>query len=100
MRSVGVKQLKARLSEYIRRARAGEVILVTDRNEVVAELRAPRQSALPLSSEEEAVESLVQSGTLTRASRPLAGWRWKPVALGLPAGSAQALLDALREERS
>ncbi|MCU0625927.1 MAG: hypothetical protein MUF21_05500 [Gemmatimonadaceae bacterium] len=41
MRSVGIKALKDRLSEYVRIAAAGEVVLVTDRDEVVAELRAP-----------------------------------------------------------
>ena len=38
VKSVGIKQLKARLSEYVRLARAGEIILVSDRDEVVAEL--------------------------------------------------------------
>jgi prevent-host-death family protein len=38
MKTVGVRELKNRLSEYIRQARAGEGVLVTDRGEVVAEL--------------------------------------------------------------
>ena len=42
MRSVGVKLLKNRLSEYIRLAATGETVLVTDRDEVVAELGPPR----------------------------------------------------------
>ena len=42
MRVVGIRELKARLSEYVRRIRAGEVVLVTDRGKVVAELRPPR----------------------------------------------------------
>lgn len=41
MRQVGIRQLKDHLSEYIRNVREGEVIAVTDRGEVVAELRAP-----------------------------------------------------------
>lgn len=45
MKVVGVKELKARLSEYIRLAKAGESILVTERNEVVAELRGARRQA-------------------------------------------------------
>lgn len=39
MRAVGIRELKERLSEYVRAVRAGEEILVTDRGEVVAELR-------------------------------------------------------------
>ena len=36
MRSVGLKVLKNRLSEYVRLAAGGETVLVTDRNRVVA----------------------------------------------------------------
>ena len=38
---VGLRELKSRLGEYVRRVRAGETILVTDRGHVAAEL-APR----------------------------------------------------------
>jgi len=41
MKAVGVRELKNRLSEYLRLVRKGEKILVTDRGEVVAELRQP-----------------------------------------------------------
>lgn len=41
MRTVGLKILKNRLSEYIRLVAGGETVLVTDRDRVVAELRAP-----------------------------------------------------------
>lgn len=41
MKSVGVRELKNRLSEYIRHVRTGQGILVTDRGEVVAELGPP-----------------------------------------------------------
>lgn len=41
MKAVGIRELKNRLSEYVRLVRAGEEFLVTDRGEVVAELRPP-----------------------------------------------------------
>jgi antitoxin (DNA-binding transcriptional repressor) of toxin-antitoxin stability system len=41
MKAVGVRELKNRLSEYLRAVREGERVLVTDRGQVVAELRAP-----------------------------------------------------------
>lgn len=49
--SVGSRELKTRLGTYLRRARAGQVIVVTDRGEPVAELRpvargGPEESAL------------------------------------------------------
>jgi antitoxin (DNA-binding transcriptional repressor) of toxin-antitoxin stability system len=42
MRSVGLKVLKNRLSEYVRLAAQGETVLVTDRDRVVAEIVPPR----------------------------------------------------------
>lgn len=42
MRTVGLKVLKNRLSEYVRIAASGETVLVTDRDRVVAELHAPQ----------------------------------------------------------
>lgn len=45
MKTVGVRELKNRLSEYIRQARSGESVLVTDRGQVVAELTPPGHGA-------------------------------------------------------
>lgn len=45
MKTVGVRELKNRLSEYIRQVRSGESVLVTDRGEVVAELTRPGHGA-------------------------------------------------------
>lgn len=41
METVGLRQLKDHLSEYVRRVRGGEGFLVSSHGEVVAELRAP-----------------------------------------------------------
>lgn len=41
MKTVGIRELKNRLSEYLRAVRAGESVLVTDRGEVVAQLSPP-----------------------------------------------------------
>jgi antitoxin (DNA-binding transcriptional repressor) of toxin-antitoxin stability system len=45
MKTVGVRELKNRLSEYIRQVRSGETVLVTDRGDVVAELSPPGRMA-------------------------------------------------------
>jgi antitoxin (DNA-binding transcriptional repressor) of toxin-antitoxin stability system len=44
MRSVGIKVLKNKLSEYLRMASGGETILITDRDRVVAELVPPERT--------------------------------------------------------
>ena len=44
MKTVGLRELKNRLAEYVRHVRSGEGVLVTDRGEVVAELVPPGQA--------------------------------------------------------
>ena len=74
MKAVGIKQLKARLSEYLRLVKTGETVLITDRDEVVAELRpARRQSADGLSVEDQ-LQALADAGETTRPSRPKGDW--------------------------
>jgi antitoxin (DNA-binding transcriptional repressor) of toxin-antitoxin stability system len=100
MRIVGVKQLKARLSEYLREVRRGEVFLVTDRDQVVAELRPARSETVPpADAAAAALEALAAAGEVESARLPAEDWAWRPAGAGLPAGTAAELLDALREER-
>ncbi len=63
MKAVAVKELKNRLSSYLREVRAGEVVLVTDRGRVVAELRQPGSST-PLTAHDRALELLCAEGVL------------------------------------
>jgi antitoxin (DNA-binding transcriptional repressor) of toxin-antitoxin stability system len=98
-KAVGVKQLKARLSEYLRLVKSGETVLVTDRDEVVAEIRPARRRPRAADDIEEILDSLADAGQITRASTSRAGWTWRVSGLGLPPGSAGALLDEIRAER-
>jgi prevent-host-death family protein len=66
MRSVGLKVLKNKLSEYVRAASAGETILVTDRDRVVAELVPPRVDRRA-ESEDEFLARGAREGWLTPA---------------------------------
>ena len=52
MRTVGLKTLKNKLSEYVRLAAAGETVVVTDRGRTVAEIVPPRlrKRANPIST--------------------------------------------------
>lgn len=100
MEQVGVRDLKNRLSEYLRRVDHGEVILVTDRGRPVAELRKP--SLVPPSWE--GVD--VPSGLWTMAARgavrlgkPGPRSHDLPPGPGWPDGTAQRLLDEDRSER-
>jgi antitoxin (DNA-binding transcriptional repressor) of toxin-antitoxin stability system len=47
LKTVGVKELKNNLSAYLREVRSGAIVLVSDRNNIIAELHEPyRRSAL------------------------------------------------------
>jgi prevent-host-death family protein len=71
MKTVGVRELKDRLSEYLREVRSGECVLITDRGEVVAELSAPgyatRDTSVPAGLQSLAKRGLVSLGERGRA---------------------------------
>jgi antitoxin (DNA-binding transcriptional repressor) of toxin-antitoxin stability system len=100
MKSVGIKQLKAHLSEYVRQIKAGEVVLVTDRDEVVAELRPPTSHHARTNDTEAMLQRLASEGEVTRAQHTKEAWAWKAKGAGLPSGSASKILDELRADRS
>ena len=95
MKAVGVRELKKHLSEYLRLVRNGEEILVTDRGEVVAQLRPPSpRVALPYS----AFIEVVRKGR-ARVGLPNRPDLYPPLGAAMPAGSAAKLLDEERGQR-
>lgn len=66
MKLVGVRELKNRLSEYLRFVKAGEEVLVTDRGKVVVGL----SSAEPAAAESPypILEAMIREGLATRAA--------------------------------
>lgn len=99
MKAVGVKSLKARLSEYLRAVRAGETLLVTDRNVVIAEIRPVSRRVPQRDTIEDVLDALADEGEVSRARVTRGEWRWRPRSLGLRDGSATRLLDELRGDR-
>lgn len=98
MKAVGVRELKARLSQYLRDVQAGEVVLVTDRGRVIAELRGAPDAAWQESVVERGLRALGSRAALSvREPHDPAAYRTSP--LQAPAGTARALLDAERGER-
>ena len=69
MRTVGLKRLKNNLSEYVRLAAAGETIIVTDRDRVVAEI-VPPSTGLQRALSDSFRAQAVREGWLTPASQP------------------------------
>lgn len=94
MRVVGLKILKNKLSEYVRLAAAGETVLVTDRDCIVAELVPPRAERSPLLADARLAEA-VRRGWLT----PPAFVAGEPPPR-LPVAPTRELLDELTRDRN
>ncbi len=56
--TVGIREFKAHLSEYLRRVKAGETIVLTERGKPVGEVSAPKLTTL------ERVRMLAESGAV------------------------------------
>src|SRR3954465_4313540 len=65
MKTVGLKVLKNKLSEYVRAAASGETIVVTDRGRPVAEIVPPRDGR-----REAVLERGIREGWITPARIP------------------------------
>jgi antitoxin (DNA-binding transcriptional repressor) of toxin-antitoxin stability system len=95
MKAVGIRELKNRLSEYVRLVKSGETVLVTDRGAIVAELRPPgeaRHEGL-----NPVIDALIRRGNVKigAPNRP----DLYPSQRSVKPGTAAKLLDAEREER-
>ena len=67
MKTVGIRELKNRLSEYLRQVRCGESVLVTDRGEVIAEFSPPGRGSAD-ASVPAGLLALARRGVLTLGS--------------------------------
>jgi antitoxin (DNA-binding transcriptional repressor) of toxin-antitoxin stability system len=93
MRVVGLKVLKNKLSEYVRLAAAGETVLVTDRDRIIAELVPPRVERSTFAADARLAEAVRQ------------GWLSPPLFVSseppprLPVAPTRQLLDELERDR-
>ena len=97
MRSVGIKVLNNRLSEYVRLASSGETVLITDRDRVVAEIGPPREARSPMLADAMLAEA-VRNGWLTPPVSSPDSMPPRPVPVA-PLHELLAELQADRDER-
>jgi antitoxin (DNA-binding transcriptional repressor) of toxin-antitoxin stability system len=98
MKAVGVRDLKAHLSSYLRDVAAGEVVLVTDRGRVVAELRLPgREPDLRETDTDRRLRSMADRYPL-RLGEPRDASVYRAPPMTKAAGTGRELLDAERDE--
>jgi prevent-host-death family protein len=93
MRTVGLKTLKNKLSEYVRAAASGETVQVTDRGRVVAEIIPPSAASHPFGANPELADA-VRRGWITLS--PLTGG----VPPASPTMAFEGLMDDLRQARA
>lgn len=99
MRAAGIREIKNKLSEFLRLVRRGETILVTDRGKVIAQIAPPPAAAPPTLSEHEALSRLAAAGKLRLPRRTVPSPGEGAIA-GLPHGiDAAAALEATRGDR-
>ena len=94
VRTVGLKVLKNRLSEYVRLAAGGETFLISDRDKIVAELVPPeatRSRSLP----DALLADAVRSGLITPALQPTG-----PLPKTDPVAPLDQILQELVEDRA
>ena len=90
MRTVGLKVLKNKLSEYVRAAASGETVVITDRGRPVAEIVAAR--AKP----ESVIERGIREGWITPAKRPFTPL---PPGKPVPGLTFEKLMEDLARDR-
>ena len=99
MRAAGVREVKNRLSEYLRLVAQGETVLVTDHGRVVAQLAPPPLGMPPATSDEEALRRLAALGKV-RLARDLVPSPGAGPVPGVPKDiDVRALLDDVRADR-
>lgn len=94
MTLTAVSDLKASLSEYLRRVKAGEDVVVTERGRPIARL-----VAIPVAeqSTDQRLAALERAGLVRRGTGKAPDWLWKE--LPLAKDSAGSVVKALVEDR-
>src|ERR1043165_6751363 len=70
MKAVGIKNLKNNLSKYLDMVREGEIVYVTDRDDIIAEIHKPTSAPPSMLSPWEAfLNEQERKGALIRAKR-------------------------------
>jgi len=86
--SIGVRELKARLSSYVQEAKSGNVVVITERGQPVARLMPIRPTI------EQRLDELIEAGLLEWS-----GQRLPPVTSESTPRDGESLADLLLEDR-
>lgn len=101
MERVTIGKLKNQLSAYLRKVKAGETVIVCDRNTPIARIMSIETEKSPETSEDR-VARMVSEGKLIPPKHPMAHEKLMDILRQEPPASrtGKSLLDALLEERA
>lgn len=102
MKAVGIKNLKNNLSKYLDMVREGEIVYVTDRDDIIAEIHKPVSAPTTLISRWDAfLNEEERKGTIIRAKREHFDMHEAMKKLSPTPGKVdlQTLMDDIREDR-
>ena len=99
MEKTTISQLKARLSAYLKKVRAGQTILILDRDEPVARLERVGTGGGEGSPGDDRLLRLERAGLVRRATRRLSLERVRAAAPRAGASVVDALLEDRRSGR-
>lgn len=93
MRSANIAELRDRLTQYLREVRAGEEIIVRDRQRPIAKI-------VPLTVDDDGDDAaLVAAGLMRKAQRPLPAAFWRTRRSSVTVRTAAAALSKDRADR-
>ena len=97
MATVGIRELKNHLSKYVRQAEGGDVVVVTDRGRIVAELRPPAERRTDIHP---GLLEMERRGQIRLASRPNDPSLYRRMPhIDLGGKTIQDLIDEIRGDR-
>jgi antitoxin (DNA-binding transcriptional repressor) of toxin-antitoxin stability system len=100
VKTAPVRELKNRLSSFLRLVKAGETVLVTEHGRVIAELRRPEPpGTLEPARVERILRGLEQAGRLRRAARAGSVVASLALARDPAAPDWRGVLDEVRSDR-
>lgn len=97
MKAVGIKSLKAKLSEYLRLVKAGETVLITERAEVIAEIKPAHRQEF-LSSAEQFLDDAEAKGWIALRTEDKKRWSKFDKIDWVQAPKSTDILSHLRDE--
>jgi len=97
MKAIGVRELKSKLSRYLRDVKDGETVLVTERGRVIAQICRPGRQRESGGAGQSTLEQLSRLLTVTRSSSNDPGV-YPKTGLKTATGTAQRLIDQERDK--